>query len=130
MYRADESLFLSHRKYSALAVIFIDMTNTLLAKTIFIICGLLLLIAVLNLPIGYYTFLRIAVFIGAVIVVISFKNSRVSYWHIIFGLIAILFNPFLPIYLHSKLTWTFIDIVCGLLFIIKALTTKSLTKTI
>jgi hypothetical protein len=114
---------------SELVVIFKDMTNTLITKTIFITCGLLLFVAAFNLPIGYYTFLRISVFIGAFFVIMNYKNKGVSLWQILFGLIGILFNPIFPIYLHSKQTWTFIDLACGLLFFIKAFTTNNISKT-
>lgn len=114
----------------SMSAIIKDMTNTLLTKSIFIICGLLLFFATFNLPIGYYTFLRISVLIGALLVIKSHKNKKVLFWQILFGLIAILFNPFFPIYLYIKNVWIFIDLACGLLFLIQAFTLKKISKTI
>jgi len=59
----------------------------------FIICAVLLLLGVANVPIGYYTFLRIVVTIGAVLAVIFEYRNGINIWVIAFGLIAILFNP-------------------------------------
>jgi hypothetical protein len=81
------------------------------------ICAVLLLIGTANLPIGYYTFLRIAVTAGAVWVLIDefrLDKKTGSFW--IFVLIAILFNPIIPVYLHSKVLWTIIDVVAAFIF--------------
>lgn len=87
-------------------------------KTLSVICGMLLFIAALRLPIGYYTFLRIAVTIMAVMLLVHHsQNGGLSIWTILFGVIAILFNPILPIYLHSKSAWIPIDVVAGLVFV-------------
>jgi len=45
-------------------------------KTVCIICACLLFIAVLELPIKYYTFLRVIVFIGAMLIVITPKKTK------------------------------------------------------
>ena len=88
-------------------------------KGLILICASLLLIGVMNLPIGYYTFLRIIVTIGAVDVIIKDFENGLNLWVISFGIIAILFNPIIPIYLNNKEVWIPIDVLCGLLFIIK-----------
>ncbi|MCL6296274.1 DUF6804 family protein [Jejuia spongiicola] len=85
-------------------------------KPVSIICALLLFIAVLKLPIEYYTFLRIAIFIGALLVIISLSKKII--WVIVFGIITILFNPIIPIYLYFKSIWIPIDIVTGILFLL------------
>ena len=80
------------------------------------ICAAMLFIAVLPLPIGYYTLLRIVVFIGALFVISENFNSVP--WILIFALIAILFNPLFPVYLGNKSTWIPIDLICGVLFLL------------
>ena len=89
------------------------------------ICALLLFIAVANLPIGYYTFLRIAITIGAISYIISEFVKGFNFWLIGFVLIAILFNPLLPIYLNDKQAWMPIDIIGGLLFLMKSVLIES-----
>ncbi len=63
--------------------------------------------------------LRIVVTIGATAIVIKEFEDGLNIWVIVFGLIAILFNPILPIYFHNKAIWTPIDLVSGILFIVK-----------
>jgi hypothetical protein len=84
------------------------------------ICGILLFIACAQLPIGYYMALRIAVATGAGLIIINEYKDGFSLWIIVFGLIAIVFNPLVPFYLQRKSAWIPVDIVCGILFIAKA----------
>lgn len=88
-------------------------------KTLSLICAGLLFLALVNLPIGYYTMLRIVVTIGAAAIVIKEFEDGLNIWVIVFGMIAILFNPILPIYFHNKTIWTPIDLVSGILFTVK-----------
>ena len=94
-------------------------------KTLLLICAGLLFIGLFDLPIGYYTLLRIVVTIGSVAVVVTEFENGFSFWVITFGLIAVLFNPLIPIYLNDKSAWMPIDIIAGILFIIKSLTIKT-----
>jgi hypothetical protein len=97
-------------------------------KTISLICAAFLLLAVFKLPIGYYTFLRIAVTIGAIIVIVNESKNGIGFWIIAFGITAILFNPLIPIHLHDKSIWIPIDILVAILFIVKALITNNNTN--
>jgi len=94
-------------------------------KAFFLICAAFLLLALFELPIGYYTFLRILVTIGAIVLVVNEFENGFNFWVISFGLIAILFNPIIPIYLHDKAVWMPIDVLVAILFTIKALTYKT-----
>lgn len=81
-----------------------------------IACGLLLL-ALADLPHGYYSFLRIVITIIAglnTFILLDGGNKILFY---IFISIAILFNPFIPIYLN-KATWAPIDVLAGLFFLV------------
>jgi len=89
-------------------------------KALLLICTGLLLLALIDLPIGYYTFLRIVVTIGAVAVVVIELENGINFWIIAFGLIAILFNPLIPVYLGDKSTWMPIDLITAILFGIKS----------
>lgn len=102
-------------------------------KTVFIFTALCCFIAILPLPIFYYTFLRIIVFLAAGIVVYYFGRQRELKWIIIFGIILILFNPILPIHFYLKSVWIPIDIATGILFLLLVFIknkTKKLTEEI
>ena len=62
---------------------------------LFLIPAALLLIGIADLPIGYYTFMRIVVFLaGCFITFVSYKeNDKVNFWTVAFVLVTILFNP-------------------------------------
>lgn len=81
-----------------------------------------LLLALTDLPIGYYTFLRIVVSACAVGIIITELKNGINIWVIIFGVIGIIFNPIIPIYLNNKDIWTPIDIVVAVLILVKVLT--------
>ncbi|MEN3323695.1 DUF6804 family protein [Mariniflexile soesokkakense] len=91
-------------------------TITYKIKLIAVICAFLLFLAVLKMPIEYYTLLRIIVFIGALLIITSLLKQTL--WVIIFGIIAILFNPIIPVYLYLKAYWIPIDIISGILFLL------------
>lgn len=94
-------------------------------KTFLIICSLLLFVALADLPIGYYTLLRIAVTVCGILVVIKEYRDDLNFWVIVFGLLVIAFNPIIPVYLHDKSAWTPIDIAGAVLCLVRALTWKS-----
>jgi len=94
-------------------------------RALLLICSALLFLGLINLPIGYYTFLRIIITIGSVAVIVNEYKGEFTFWVIVFGIIAILFNPLLPIYFNSKEIWMPIDIITGILFGIKAYTLKT-----
>ena len=47
-----------------------------------------------------------------------------GFWVIIFGLIAVTFNPIIPVYLDEKAAWIPIDVICGLIFLYKGFSLK------
>lgn len=89
-------------------------------KALLLICSVLLLLALADLPIGYYTLLRIVVAIGAVAVIVREYEDKINLWILIFGLIAIIFNPLIPVYLTDKSAWVPIDIIAAILFGVKS----------
>ena len=65
------------------------------------------------LPYGYYTLLRLVVtivFVWAAYVAYQGKHSILPY---AYGLLALLFNPIVPIYLDKTL-WAVMDILAGI----------------
>ena len=89
-------------------------------KGLMVLCGFLLLVGIADMPIGYYTLLRLVATIGSVAVVVAEMEKGITPWVIAFGLLALLFNPFIPVYLNDKDAWMPIDLIGGVLFFIKA----------
>ena len=81
-----------------------------------------LLLALVDLPIGYYTFLRIIVSVCAIGIIINEFENGLSFWVITFGIIGVVFNPIIPIYLQNKDIWAPIDIIVAILILVKLLT--------
>ena len=93
-----------------------------------LIAAILLIVGCFRLPIGYYTFLRIVVSIVAVLQLFYLGSKSVSYHHFVNGFVAILFNPIIPIYLHSKTAWIVIDVVAAVWFLFQIITLKRLER--
>jgi len=86
-------------------------------KTPAIIASVMLFIAILPLPYGYYQLLRLIVCgIGAYIAFQAYKMKKQP-WAWTMGIIAFLFNPLIPIHL-DKATWGFIDLVVAVIFLV------------
>jgi len=87
--------------------------------------GILLLLAILSgWPYGYYIFLRWVVFITSIVVADGFYKARLTGWVFVFGALAFLFNPIMPIYLN-KSSWVLIDFIVAILFFLAAYSVKS-----
>ena len=73
-------------------------------------------IGILPLPIGYYTLSRLVVCACALYYAHkSYQSNNVTnLW--IFGFIAVLYNPILPVYLYEKMIWIIVNIVTILFF--------------
>jgi hypothetical protein len=90
-------------------------------KPLALITALFLFIAVFKMPYGYYTFLRLAVTFSSVILTVNEYEVRNHLWCTLFVLMALLFNPLIPVYLHKKSIWEPIDVLCGILFLAKSI---------
>ena len=76
----------------------------------------LLVIAILPLPIGYFTFLRICVSIASIMSILQYRKENNQNLVICFGLILILFNPIIPIHFYSKGAWILPDLITAGIF--------------
>lgn len=91
--------------------------------TICILVAILYFVGIIDLPYGYYTFLRILSLVALSIFIYQYwvlTGEPFSIINIIIGFIIILFNPFVPVYL-DKYIWKNLDFVCGCILIIIAL---------
>ncbi|MFA6600918.1 MAG: DUF6804 family protein [Candidatus Omnitrophota bacterium] len=88
-------------------------------KIALLIAGLMLCVAVIPaLPYGYYTLLRLAVCCAAGYAAYVFKANATLVGHFIpLILVAILFNPVVPIYL-DRLFWLPIDLGVAVYFLV------------
>ena len=86
-------------------------------KWIFILLAAACFLAVMPLPIGYYTFLRFIITIGALLAIFLIYQHKNKAPIFIFFVITILFNPIVPIYLYKKGIWIPLDILTGCAFL-------------
>lgn len=89
-------------------------------KPLFIFCATCCFLALLKLPIAYYTLLRVIVSLGGMVAIYASLRNKTYLLAFGFTIAAVLFNPLFPVYLHRKLPWMPIDIVVGLLFLLLA----------
>ncbi|WEK68744.1 MAG: hypothetical protein P0Y62_12895 [Candidatus Chryseobacterium colombiense] len=88
------------------------------SKIFLTFCAICCFAGIFRLPIEYYTFLRILISIGALLVLYNTLSFKQHYFNIIFLVILILFNPIFPIYLYRKSLWIPIDTITGILFLL------------
>ena len=81
-----------------------------------IACIILLVLAVPPMwPYGYYVFLRVFICgASAYLAYLGFDENK-EMWGLIFVVIAILFNPFIPVYFNKDI-WVVIDILVAAVF--------------
>ena len=77
----------------------------------------LMFLAIFDLPYSYYEFLRPVVFIGSILLIflITQQNSKLSLLIMLISIIALLFNPIIPIY-SNRGFWLPMNVVSGTVF--------------
>ena len=89
-------------------------------KNFWYIAAGLLFLGALSLPSGYYDLLRWFILgVAGFAVYTNFELEQTT-WALAFAVIALIFNPFVPLYLYDKFIWAVIDIGAGLAFIFNA----------
>ncbi len=90
------------------------------------IAGILLILGILNgWPYNYYIILRWIVCGVATINAVAFSKLQLTGWVLVFGALAFLFNPIIPVYL-DKSSWVGIDLISAILFFVAAYSNKSI----
>mgnify|MGYP001000638762 FL=1 len=95
-------------------------------KYIRLIAAILLLVAIADFDYGFYMLLRFIICAISVYLAYNAAKGGAEHWVWIFGIIAALFNPFLPVHLNKGL-WKIIDSAAAFIFLfsfIKYKTTK------
>lgn len=76
-------------------------------------------IGLLPMPYGYYTLSKLIVCGCAVVFATSLykEKDRVFVW--LFGSLAVLYNPVIPVHLYEKELWMVVNIITAVLFLLK-----------
>lgn len=98
-------------------------------RTLASVAAVLLVVALAELPYGYYTLLRI------VVCGVSAYGAFIAYgvqtegWTLVLGMTALVFNPLIPIHLEREV-WSIVDLVtAGVLFASGLTLPRRLAKT-
>lgn len=92
------------------------------------VASIMLFLALAPWPYGYYQLLRFVV-CGAASYIAFVAYNRQKMWAAwLFGFIAVLFNPLIPIHLSREL-WQPIDVICAILFIFVIAMLKKMSPT-
>jgi len=78
-------------------------------------------------PYGFFTLLRFVVFVATAYVAWMAYEQQKEKWIWIFGFLAVLFNPFFPIYLNRDL-WSIIDLATGVFLVVSIFVLKFARK--
>lgn len=81
-------------------------------KSIKIILSILLFLCLADMPYGYYQFVRFAAMIGFGILAFQSSASENKTFVIVYGALALLFQPFFKIALGREL-WNVVDVIVG-----------------
>lgn len=96
-------------------------------KYIKIILSILFFLCLADMPYGYYQFVRFAAMIGFGILAFQSAESDNKSLMIVYGALAVLFQPFIKIALGREL-WNVVDVIVGIGLIISLFINKKQTK--
>ncbi|MBU3680233.1 MAG: hypothetical protein FGM32_11640 [Candidatus Kapabacteria bacterium] len=85
-------------------------------KNLLAICMILSFVALAKLPIGYYTILRLVLTVSAVIVIYNERDKGLTPWNIAMGLVAIVYNPVIPVHFSDRDIWRALNVAAGVVF--------------
>lgn len=88
-------------------------------KIVYALCAVMSFLALLTMPIGYYTVLRLSITVAALLSIYHDRDTGINAWNVVFGLIAIVFNPIAPVYFNDRDIWSVIDVVTGGVFALR-----------
>ena len=97
-------------------------------NTIKIVLAILLFLCLADMPYGFYQFVRFAAMIGFGILAFQSAESENKSFLIIYGALALLFQPFFKIALGREL-WNIVDVIVGVGLIISLFVHKYGSKT-
>ena len=80
-------------------------------RTLVILSTISVVLGILPLPYGFYMLLRTIICLTAVIGFIKSREKQEVNWVWIYGVLAVLYNPILPVHLLLKPLWIVINLV-------------------
>jgi hypothetical protein len=94
------------------------ITYSSIPKACWLIVAAFLIVATQRLPYDYYILLRVIVFVASLffVFVASFQLPSQGIWLLCFLIVAVIFNPLIPIYLRRS-TWAYVDLAAACLFL-------------
>lgn len=92
-------------------------------KAIKVILAILMFLCLADMPYGYYEFVRFTALIGFAILAYDANHQNKQTEMIIYGSLALLFQPFFKIALGRDL-WNIVDVIVGVGLIISVISTK------
>jgi hypothetical protein len=76
-------------------------------------------IGVLPMPYGYYNILRVVVCVSAVFMAVrAMKSEKGQLVPWLFGGLALLYNPILPVHLNDRAIWMMVNAFAAIVFIV------------
>ena len=87
--------------------------------TFWVVPALLLLIALIPLPYGYYLFLRLVVFFACAFAIwqlVLLESTKAHIWIAAFVVFGLIFNPFLRVHLTREI-WMILNLIGAGLFL-------------
>jgi hypothetical protein len=80
---------------------------------------IILAIGILPMPYGYYTLSRLVVSACSIYFAYKLKKNNDEPFMLVFGFVAILYNPIYPVHLNEKSIWVVVNILTSFLFFTK-----------
>jgi hypothetical protein len=82
-------------------------------KNIKIVLGILMFGCLLDMPYGYYQFVRFTALIGFVVLAYQANQKKKQTETIVYGVLALLFQPFFKVSLGRDI-WNVLDVILGI----------------
>ena len=96
-------------------------------NTIKIILAILLFLCLADMPYGYYQFVRFTAMVGFAILAYQSSESENKTFVIVYGALALLFQPFFKIAL-GRVLWNVVDVIIGIGLIVSLFIGKDKIK--
>lgn len=85
---------------------------------IWLLPAIMSFVAMIDLPYGYYHFLRLVIFFSSLFILYAHQKCGYRFeWVLLFIVIALLFNPILPVFLDKEI-WSFINPIVSISYIL------------
>ncbi len=78
-----------------------------------------LAIGILPMPYGYYTLLRLVICGCSLYFAYHLYEKKDTAFVWVFGFIAVLYNPVIPVYLYEKEIWIVVNLISAFVFFVK-----------